>query len=105
MLYRLGITCSYTLEASFCGSDRGANKGYHFGTPDLEDMGRVFAAALLDTVTPAALAVHAARRRRSGDTDFAPASPDASPAAGPADVAVAATGKMLRRITLSLDLP
>ncbi|KAF1772907.1 Peptidase M14, carboxypeptidase A [Phytophthora cactorum] len=35
----LGVTNSYTLEASFCGPDFGARKGTQFSTWDLEEMG------------------------------------------------------------------
>lgn len=38
---------SYTLEASFAGSDQGTNKGLHFTSTDLEEMGSSICKSLL----------------------------------------------------------
>ncbi|KAG7398042.1 Cytosolic carboxypeptidase 2 [Phytophthora boehmeriae] len=43
----LGVTNSYTLEASFCGSDFGTHKDTQFSTWDLEEMGRAWCKSLL----------------------------------------------------------
>ncbi|KAG2836193.1 hypothetical protein PC116_g7551 [Phytophthora cactorum] len=43
----LGVTNSYTLEASFCGPDFGARKGTQFSTWDLEEMGRSWCQSLI----------------------------------------------------------
>jgi len=43
MFEELGISCSYTLEASFSGLN-----GYHFNTDDLKNMGRDFVLSLND---------------------------------------------------------
>uniref|UniRef100_A0A1A9VWF8 Peptidase M14 domain-containing protein n=1 Tax=Glossina austeni TaxID=7395 RepID=A0A1A9VWF8_GLOAU len=48
VVWMLGITNSYTLEASFGGSTLGSRKGTHFSTMDYEHMGRVFCETLLD---------------------------------------------------------
>ncbi|XP_030246174.1 uncharacterized protein LOC108655510 isoform X9 [Drosophila navojoa] len=44
----LGITNSYTIEASFGGSSLGSRKGTHFNIQDYEHMGRAFCETLLD---------------------------------------------------------
>ncbi|KAK1942795.1 Cytosolic carboxypeptidase 1 [Phytophthora citrophthora] len=43
----LGVTNSYTLEASFCGPDFGVHKDTQFSTWDLEEMGRSWCQSLL----------------------------------------------------------
>ncbi|KAG7383979.1 Cytosolic carboxypeptidase 2 [Phytophthora pseudosyringae] len=43
----LGVTNSYTLEASFCGPDIGVRKDTQFSTWDLEEMGRSWCQSLL----------------------------------------------------------
>ncbi|GMF50824.1 unnamed protein product [Phytophthora fragariaefolia] len=43
----LGVTNSYTLEASFCGPDFGAYKDTQFSTSDLEEMGRSWCQSLI----------------------------------------------------------
>ena len=39
VVYELGISNSYTLEASFCGPESGPRKNTQFSTLDLEQMG------------------------------------------------------------------
>ncbi|XP_065366321.1 cytosolic carboxypeptidase Nna1 isoform X2 [Calliphora vicina] len=48
VIWMLGITNSYTIEASFGGSLLGSRKGTHFTTTDYEHMGRGFCETLLD---------------------------------------------------------
>ncbi|XP_067638597.1 cytosolic carboxypeptidase Nna1 isoform X10 [Eurosta solidaginis] len=48
VVWMLGITNSYTIEASFGGSSLGSRKGTHFHTADYEHMGRAFCETLLD---------------------------------------------------------
>ncbi|KAI8120336.1 Cytosolic carboxypeptidase Nna1 [Lucilia cuprina] len=48
VVWMLGITNSYTIEASFGGSLLGSRKGTHFTTTDYEHMGRAFCETLLD---------------------------------------------------------
>lgn len=43
----LGVTNSYTLEASFCGPDFGVRKDTQFSTWDLQEMGRAWCQSLL----------------------------------------------------------
>ncbi|KAE8893886.1 Cytosolic carboxypeptidase 3 [Phytophthora fragariae] len=43
----LGVTNSFTLEASFCGPDFGVHKDTQFSTWDLEEMGRSWCQSLL----------------------------------------------------------
>jgi len=43
----LGILRSYTLESTYCGADQGPYKGDHFGTRELEEMGKNFCIGLL----------------------------------------------------------
>jgi hypothetical protein len=38
--WQMGIHNSYTLEASFCSAEYGNNGGMHFGTPELEEIGK-----------------------------------------------------------------
>lgn len=50
----LGVTRSYTMEASFCGFDRGPYKGFHLNTQHLQNVGCDFCEALIglnDTAT------------------------------------------------------
>ncbi|XP_075983971.1 cytosolic carboxypeptidase 1-like [Anticarsia gemmatalis] len=42
----LGVTRSYTMEASFCGFDRGPFKGFHLNTQHLQSVGCDFCEAL-----------------------------------------------------------
>ncbi|XP_073957930.1 cytosolic carboxypeptidase 1-like isoform X3 [Choristoneura fumiferana] len=42
----LGVTRSYTMEASFCGFDRGPYKGFHLNTQHLQSVGSEFCEAL-----------------------------------------------------------
>ncbi|XP_050666661.1 cytosolic carboxypeptidase 1-like isoform X3 [Leptidea sinapis] len=42
----LGVTRSYTMEASFCGFDRGPYKGFHLNTLHLQNVGSDFCEAL-----------------------------------------------------------
>ena len=48
----MGITNSYTMEATFCGSLLGKLAGYQFSTTDLEAMGYHFCDTLLDYCDP-----------------------------------------------------
>ncbi|VVC94893.1 unnamed protein product, partial [Leptidea sinapis] len=41
----LGVTRSYTMEASFCGFDRGPYKGFHLNTLHLQNVGSDFCEA------------------------------------------------------------
>ncbi|KAJ3034568.1 Cytosolic carboxypeptidase 2 [Rhizophlyctis rosea] len=43
---QLNLINSFTMEASFCGSDQGPDGGFHYGIEDLEDMGRKFGETL-----------------------------------------------------------
>lgn len=52
VMWNMGIKYSYTMEASFCGSSLAANKEYHFGVQDYEDMGYHFCDTLLDFFDP-----------------------------------------------------
>ncbi|KAK1168785.1 cytosolic carboxypeptidase 3-like [Acipenser oxyrinchus oxyrinchus] len=51
-LWRMGVTNSFTLETSFCGSDLGQRKGTHFSTHDLQSVGFHFCDTLLDYCDP-----------------------------------------------------
>ncbi|MGH0143941.1 UNVERIFIED_CONTAM: hypothetical protein FKN15_011942 [Acipenser sinensis] len=51
-LWRMGVTNSFTLETSFCGSDLGRRKGTHFSTRDLQSVGFHFCDTLLDYCDP-----------------------------------------------------
>jgi hypothetical protein len=44
----MGVTNSYTMEASFGGSNLGGRAGTHFTVQDYEQMGRHFCETLLD---------------------------------------------------------
>eukprot|EP00939_MAST-03C_sp_MAST-3C-sp1_P005554 g5554.t1 len=48
----VGITNSYTMEASFAGADFGEHEGRHFTTKDLEQMGHYFCDTILDYCDP-----------------------------------------------------
>ncbi|CAO1409928.1 unnamed protein product [Diamesa tonsa] len=48
VVWVLGVTNSYTLEASFAGSTMGSRAGTHFSTMDYEHLGRAFCETLMD---------------------------------------------------------
>jgi hypothetical protein len=48
----LGITNSFTLEASFCGADQGKFSDYHFNTDLLQEVGHRFCDTILDFCDP-----------------------------------------------------
>lgn len=48
VVWLLGVTNSYTLEASFAGSTLGGRAGTHFSTQDYEQLGRAFCETLMD---------------------------------------------------------
>ncbi|KAL7026828.1 hypothetical protein ACKWTF_005185 [Chironomus riparius] len=48
VVWVLGVTNSYTLEASFAGSTMGSRAGTHFSTMDYEQLGRAFCETLMD---------------------------------------------------------
>jgi len=48
----LGITNSFTLEASFCGADQGKFADYHFNTDLLQEVGHRFCDTILDFCDP-----------------------------------------------------
>jgi hypothetical protein len=52
MWKEMNILNSFTMEATFCGSNIGKNKGYHFSTKDLEEMAYHFCDTLLDYFDP-----------------------------------------------------
>ncbi|XP_069484883.1 cytosolic carboxypeptidase 3 [Ambystoma mexicanum] len=52
VMWRMGISNSYTMEVTFCGSSLGGRRGTHFSTKDLESMGYHFCDALLDYCDP-----------------------------------------------------
>lgn len=52
MWREMGITNSYTMEATFCGSLLGKMAGYQVSTSDLEAMGYHFCDTLLDYCDP-----------------------------------------------------
>ncbi len=52
MWKEVGIINSYTMEATFCGSNLGNSQGYHFSTKELELMGYHFCDTLLDYCDP-----------------------------------------------------
>lgn len=47
-MWMMGIGNSYTMEASFAGSDLGPRTDTHFSTLDYEMMGRSFCQTLVD---------------------------------------------------------
>ncbi|XP_055365727.1 cytosolic carboxypeptidase 2 isoform X2 [Betta splendens] len=51
-MWRLGISNSYTMEATFGGSTLGDRKGTHFTTRDLKSLGFYFCDTLLDYCDP-----------------------------------------------------
>ncbi|XP_064366931.1 cytosolic carboxypeptidase 3 isoform X2 [Dromaius novaehollandiae] len=52
VMWKMGISNSYTLEASVCGSKLGQRRSTHFNTKDLESVGHHFCDALLDYCVP-----------------------------------------------------
>ncbi|XP_025931887.1 cytosolic carboxypeptidase 3 isoform X3 [Apteryx rowi] len=52
VMWKMGISNSYTLEASICGSKLGQRRSTHFNTKDLESVGHHFCDALLDYCVP-----------------------------------------------------
>ena len=52
MWREMGVRNSYTMEASFCGSLLGKERGYQFNTQDLEAMGYHLCDTLLDYCDP-----------------------------------------------------
>lgn len=52
MWREMGIVNSYTMEATFCGSNLGTCEGYHFSTKEFELMGYHFCDTLLDYCDP-----------------------------------------------------
>lgn len=48
VVWVMGVTNSYTLEASFAGSTMGGRAGTHFSTMDFEQLGRSFCETLMD---------------------------------------------------------
>uniref|UniRef100_A0AAG5DWE6 Peptidase M14 domain-containing protein n=1 Tax=Anopheles atroparvus TaxID=41427 RepID=A0AAG5DWE6_ANOAO len=48
VVWVLGVTNSYTLEASFGGSTMGGRAGTHFSTADFEHIGRAYCETLMD---------------------------------------------------------
>uniref|UniRef100_A0ABM5GF80 Cytosolic carboxypeptidase 3 isoform X1 n=1 Tax=Pogona vitticeps TaxID=103695 RepID=A0ABM5GF80_9SAUR len=48
VMWKMGISNSYTLEVTFCGSKLGSRYGTHFSTKDLESIGYHFCDSLLD---------------------------------------------------------
>ncbi|XP_069037898.1 cytosolic carboxypeptidase 2 isoform X2 [Lepisosteus oculatus] len=52
VMWRMGITNSYTMESTFGGSTLGGRKGTHFTTQDLKSLGYYFCDTLLDYCDP-----------------------------------------------------
>lgn len=52
MWKELGITNTFTLEASFCGPDQGKYADYHFNIDILEEVGHKFCETVLDFCDP-----------------------------------------------------
>ena len=48
----IGITNTFTLEASFCGSDQGRYSDFHFNIMMLEEAGHKFCETILDFCDP-----------------------------------------------------
>uniref|UniRef100_A0A1B0CST1 Peptidase M14 domain-containing protein n=2 Tax=Lutzomyia longipalpis TaxID=7200 RepID=A0A1B0CST1_LUTLO len=48
VVWMLGVTNSYTIEASFGGTTLGSRSGTHFNTMDYEQLGRAFCETLMD---------------------------------------------------------
>lgn len=59
------IVNSYTMEASFAGSDFGKHKDIHFTAQHLEEMGHYFCDTLLDLWDPDQSRVRKGERRRN----------------------------------------
>ena len=51
----MGVVCSYTLEASYGGTNLGSRAFTHFSTQDYEGVGRYFCETLLDHQDPCPL--------------------------------------------------
>ncbi|KAJ3293027.1 Cytosolic carboxypeptidase 2 [Borealophlyctis nickersoniae] len=83
---RFKLINSFTMEASFCGSDTGPNGGFHYTTSDLEEMGRTFGKTLYDYFAPV-------EAKEGGSMDVAAAAEESS-GWGVSDVAAA----MLREL-------
>jgi hypothetical protein len=84
----LGLTNSYTMEASFCGADFGRYANLHFSVAEFEEMGHYFCDTILDycdpdqskvastlrelqTLNPSAHVAPAVGQQLDGDTDSA----------------------------------
>ncbi|XP_067931708.1 cytosolic carboxypeptidase 2-like [Watersipora subatra] len=52
VMWNMGITNSFTMEATFCGSAVGSSKSFHFNIRDFESMGFHFCDTLLDYCDP-----------------------------------------------------
>ncbi|XP_078593876.1 cytosolic carboxypeptidase 1-like isoform X1 [Branchiostoma floridae x Branchiostoma japonicum] len=52
VVWRMGVTRSYTMESTYCGCDQGRYKGLQISTEHLEEMGRRFCEALLKLHQP-----------------------------------------------------
>ena len=52
MWKEMGITNTFTLEASFCGPDQGKYADYHFNIDLLEEAGHKFCDTILDFCDP-----------------------------------------------------
>ncbi|XP_048463232.1 cytosolic carboxypeptidase 2 [Rhincodon typus] len=52
VMWRMGITHSYTMETTFAGSTLGPRRGTHFSTEDLKSLGYHFCDTLLDFCDP-----------------------------------------------------
>lgn len=48
----MGITNTYTLEASFCGADYGKYADFHFNTDLLQEVGYKFCETIIDFCDP-----------------------------------------------------
>lgn len=52
MWKEMGITNTFTLEASFCGADQGKFADYHFNVDMLQEVGHRFCDTILDFCDP-----------------------------------------------------
>lgn len=52
MWKEMGITNTFTLEASFCGADQGKFADYHFNTDLYQEVGHRFCDTILDFCDP-----------------------------------------------------
>jgi len=52
MWKEMGITNTFTLEASFCGPDQGKYADYHFNIDILEEVGHKFCETIMDFCDP-----------------------------------------------------